>query len=78
MSRIDSHSHAESFSGCQIKDVHPGYVHYHIQDNGISWGEMFQKMEEAKTIFSLEAYSVGQTSLEQVFLSFTKAQVNDE
>jgi hypothetical protein len=35
-------------------------------------------METAKQQFRLEAYSVGQTSLEQVFLNFTKAQVNSD
>jgi len=39
---------------------------------------MFQKMEIAKEKFNLDAYSVGQTSLEQVFLNFTKAQINIE
>jgi len=67
-----------SFPGCQLKDVHPGYVHYHITDKNVSWGSMFQKMEVAKSQFNLEAYSVGQTSLEQVFLNFTKAQVNSD
>jgi hypothetical protein len=37
---------------------------------------MFAKMEIAKEKFNLEAYSVGQCSLEQVFLSFTKGQLN--
>ncbi|ODN05472.1 ATP-binding cassette sub-family A member 3, partial [Orchesella cincta] len=67
-----------NFPGCTLKDVHPGYVHYHIPDEGVTWGQMFKKMEEAKALFRLEAYSVGQTSLEQVFLSFTKGQVNND
>ncbi len=67
------------FQGCQLKEVHPGYVHYHItEEEGVSWGEIFRKMEEAKATFRLEAYSVGQTSLEQVFLSFTKGQINND
>ncbi|CAL8072882.1 unnamed protein product [Orchesella dallaii] len=67
-----------NFPGCSIKDIHPAYVHYHIPDEGVTWGEMFKKMEEAKALFRLEAYSVGQTSLEQVFLGFTKGQVNSD
>jgi len=39
---------------------------------------MFEKMEIAKERYNLDAYSVGQTSLEQVFLNFTKAQINIE
>jgi len=62
--------------GAELKDVHAAYVHYHIKDPRITWGYLFKKMEEAKQEFRIEAYSVGQTSLEQVFLNFTRNQVN--
>lgn len=66
-------------AGATLKDVHPGYVQYHVHsDAEVTWGELFRKMEEAKRKFRLEAYSVGQTSLEQVFLNFTKAQIGSE
>ncbi len=35
---------------------------------------MFQLMENAKDKFNIEDYSLSQTSLEQVFLSFAKQQ----
>lgn len=38
---------------------------------------MFGIMEGAKTILHIEDYSLSQTSLEQVFLSFTKYQRED-
>jgi len=66
----------ETFQGCMLKDIHPGYVHYHVTSYDATWGKMFAAMEVAKEKFNLEAYSVGQTSLEQVFLNFTKAQIN--
>ncbi|CAL8096130.1 unnamed protein product [Orchesella dallaii] len=66
----------ETFPGCVLKDIHPGYVHYHVTTYDATWGKMFAAMEVAKGKFNLEAYSVGQTSLEQVFLNFTKAQIN--
>jgi len=62
--------------GATIKDIHPGFIHYHINNKAITWGTMFEKMEIAKDKFKLEAYSVGQTSLEQVFLNFSKLQTN--
>ncbi|ODN05940.1 ATP-binding cassette sub-family A member 3 [Orchesella cincta] len=65
-----------TFPGCVLKDIHPGYVHYHVTTYDATWGKMFAAMEVAKVKFNLEAYSVGQTSLEQVFLNFTKAQIN--
>ncbi|CAL8074946.1 unnamed protein product [Orchesella dallaii] len=67
----------ERFPACTLKDIHPCFVHYHIHpDENVSWGELFSAMEVAKVRFKLEAYSVGQTSLEQVFLNFTKSQIN--
>jgi ATP-binding cassette subfamily A (ABC1) protein 3 len=66
-------------AGSVLKDIHPGFVHYHVLPSAeVSWGQMFEKMEIAKEKFNLDAYSVGQTSLEQVFLNFTKAQINIE
>lgn len=45
----------------------------------LKWFELFGILEEAKADSSLniEDYSIGQTSLEQVFLSFTKYQRED-
>ena len=60
----------------ELVDIHTGFLHYHITDPNITWGYMFKKMEEAKAEYKIEAYSVGQTTLEQVFLNFTRAQVN--
>jgi len=68
----------QSFPDCVLKDIHPGFVHYHVSPSeNVSWGKMFGAMEEARAKFDLEAYSVGQTSLEQVFLNFSKAQINE-
>jgi len=58
-----------------LKDIHPSYVNYSINNPNIKWADMFDKMEKAKKELNLEAYSVGQTTLEQVFLGFTKGQV---
>lgn len=38
------------------------------------WSNMFGLMENAKHLINIEDYSLSQTSLEQVFLSFTKYQ----
>ena len=68
----------EAFPGAIVKDIHPGYVHYHATNAKLRWSYLFKKMEEAKEIFNLEAYSVGQTTLEQVFINFTKNQETDD
>lgn len=67
----------DSFPGAALKDIHPGFVHYHIPPSqSITWGRLFETMEIAKDKFRLDAYSVGQTSLEQVFLNFAKSQID--
>jgi len=58
-----------------LKDSHPGFVDYHVSNgDGTTWAKLFAVMETAKDKFNLEAYSVGQQSLEQVFFNFTKMQ----
>lgn len=47
---------------------------YYIPTGGMKWSTMFGIMETGKEQFNIESYSLSQTSLEQVFLSFTKYQ----
>lgn len=67
----------EAFTGAQLKDEHQNMVHYHISTEGLTWGEVFGKMERNKSRLSVEDYSVSQTSLEQVFLNFARRQRED-
>lgn len=65
----------EKFPGCILKDLHEGVVHYQIRkDNSTSWSNLFGTLEQVKKTFNLEAYSLGQTSLEQVFINFARSQ----
>ena len=64
----------ETFAGSTLKDKHQGYVHYHIGTGSKGWAEIFGIMERAKEQYNLEDYSVSQTTLEQVFLNFARAQ----
>lgn len=47
---------------------------YHIPAVNVKWSHMFGLMENAKANLNISDYSLGQTSLEQVFLFFTKYQ----
>jgi len=68
----------KSFPGAELKDYHQGMVHYHLpQSNDLTWAQIFGIMEEAKQRYSIEDYSVGQTTLEQVFLNFARSQINE-
>lgn len=65
-------------TGSSLKDQHQTMVHYHIPKASMTWAELFSQMERAKLEYHLEDYSIGQTTLEQVFLNFTKAQIDTE
>ncbi|EDV28384.1 uncharacterized protein TRIADDRAFT_49936 [Trichoplax adhaerens] len=64
----------ENFPNAVIKDQHHGLIHYYVSDARVSWAKVFSIMEEAKRTFNLEDYSVGQTTLEDVFLNFAGTQ----
>lgn len=64
----------KTFPGSALKDQHHGMVHYHIPCSKLSWADIFAILERAKLEFHLEDYAIGQTTLEQVFLGFTRTQ----
>lgn len=66
----------DHFEGATLKEEYQGLITYHIPTTHMTWSRMFGVMESAKRQLDIEDYSLGQTSLEQVFLSFTKYQIN--
>uniref|UniRef100_A0A8C6DNL9 ABC transporter domain-containing protein n=1 Tax=Moschus moschiferus TaxID=68415 RepID=A0A8C6DNL9_MOSMO len=60
-----------TFPGSILEDEHQGMVHYHLPGADLSWAKVFGIMEQAKTTYMLEDYSVNQISLEDIFLSFS-------
>ena len=63
-----------SFPGSKLKDLHQGYIHYQISNEHLTWAQIFGTMERAKQEYGIEDYSVSQTTLEQVFINFARAQ----
>ncbi|XP_067683951.1 phospholipid-transporting ATPase ABCA3-like isoform X2 [Haliotis asinina] len=59
----------------KVFDDHQGYVHFQVPYSSVSLAQVFTVMEQAKVQFYVEDYSVHQTTLEQVFLSFTRSQI---
>ena len=52
-----------------------GLLHYHVTDPRVPWRHLFMTMENMKHHFTLmEDYTISETTLEQVFLSFAKPQ----
>ncbi|KAL1402783.1 hypothetical protein pipiens_019647 [Culex pipiens pipiens] len=58
----------------ELKEEYMESLTYQIPKTDIRWSTMFGIMEQAKRELDIEDYVLGQTSLEQVFLSFTKYQ----
>ncbi|PSN44315.1 hypothetical protein C0J52_09298 [Blattella germanica] len=60
---------------CNLKDEHQGLLHYHVTDPNTPWKQLFTTMELMKLEYSIvEDYTISETTLEQVFLSFAKVQ----
>jgi len=63
------------FPGSALKDVHHGLVQYHVpRSSSVSLAALFAAMEEIRGQFSVEDYSVNQTTLEQVFINLARSQ----
>ncbi len=51
------------------------YLHFHVSNPSVSWESLFGAMSSLKERYSaVDDYSVSETTLEQVFLSFAKGQ----
>nr|XP_023023597.1 ATP-binding cassette sub-family A member 3-like [Leptinotarsa decemlineata] len=65
----------EHFPKAQMREKHQELVTYYITDKSIPLSKMFGVLEKAKrSDLNIEDYSLGQSSLEQVFLTFTRNQ----
>jgi ATP-binding cassette, subfamily A (ABC1), member 3 len=63
-----------SLPSSELKGVHNNLLHYHITDKTLTCSKLFGIIERAKERLKIEDYSVGQTTLEQIFLSFARQQ----
>lgn len=69
------HSIEERLPSAALRDIHQTLLFYHIPpESDVTWASLFRVMEEAKNNLGLEDYQVGDTTLEQIFLSFAKKQ----
>ncbi|KAK3590752.1 hypothetical protein CHS0354_030992 [Potamilus streckersoni] len=65
----------QHFPSAHVFDDKQGYIHFQIPDQNTRLGHIFARMEQSKESFGVDDYSVHQTSLEQIFLAFTRNQV---
>jgi len=66
------------FPKTTIKDRHRGYLQFSIEEPSIPLHVLFRTMESIKGPgLIIEEYSINETTLEQVFLSFAKKQMSN-
>ncbi|KAF5277495.1 hypothetical protein FQR65_LT03832 [Abscondita terminalis] len=64
----------DHFISAVVREKHQELITFYITDKSLSWSKMFGIMERGKKTLNIEDYSLGQSSLEQVFLTFIKHQ----
>lgn len=64
-----------TFPNSTVFESSEGYIDFQIPDDNAKLGQIFGVMENAKVEYEVEDYSVHQTTLEQIFLTFTQNQV---
>ncbi|XP_055936662.1 retinal-specific phospholipid-transporting ATPase ABCA4-like [Argiope bruennichi] len=57
-----------------LKDAHQGTLQYHVGDPSVTLSHLFKFMSNMKAEFELEDYLISNTSLENIFLTFARAQ----
>lgn len=65
----------QTFPSSVLKDTYQGLVYYHIQDRNIKWSHLFGTLQRSRTQYNIEDYLISQTTLEQVFINFARAQI---
>ena len=65
---------SQTFPKSVLKDHHENLLNYQVKMRVIKWSQIFGVMERAKVTYQIEDYSVGQTTLEQLFIGFARQQ----
>ncbi|XP_026317820.1 ATP-binding cassette sub-family A member 1-like [Hyposmocoma kahamanoa] len=68
----------KEFSDIRLVETYLGISTYYLNDVGLPWWQVFHIMEKDRDSLPIEDYSVTQTTLEQVFLMFTRTQGETE
>jgi len=65
-----------SFPNSLLKEAYEGFVHIYVNETNLSLAQLFRIIESCKQTYSIENYTVSQTTLEQVFLNFARSQLD--
>lgn len=64
----------KTFNDSVLKDIHQTVISYQILDTTLSWSFLFKSMDSIKAEFKLEYYLIQDTSLEQIFVNFSRQE----
>ncbi|KAK9410931.1 ATP-binding cassette sub-family A member 12 [Crotalus adamanteus] len=67
-----------NFPNTYLRDHQLNMVEYHIPVSAGGVANIFQLLEMNKAVFEIKHFSVSQTTLEEVFINFAKAQTNPD
>ncbi|XP_062972176.1 glucosylceramide transporter ABCA12 [Elgaria multicarinata webbii] len=67
-----------NFPNTHLKDHQLNMVEYHVPVSAGGVANIFQLLESNKAIFRIRHFSVSQTTLEEVFINFAKAQTGPD
>ncbi|CAG5131578.1 unnamed protein product, partial [Candidula unifasciata] len=67
---------SSSFPSARLRERHHNMLQYQLGSDYKALSKIFQTVEEAKRVYKVEDYSVSQTTLDQVFISFAKKQTD--
>src|SRR6218665_1053739 len=65
---------SQTFTESVLKAHHENLLYYQVKTRIFKWSELFGIMEKAKVTYQIEDYTVGQTTLEQLFIEFVRLQ----
>lgn len=70
----------KQFPGSTVEFEGEGMLNYRIEKStpGATLGNIFGLLESSKELLKLDDYSVGQATLEQIFINFARTQRSDE
>lgn len=66
-----------TFPANQLREMQWGRLEYFVPAAGLTWASVFGILEKNRKELSIEDYSVTQTTLERVFLTFSRGQRPD-
>ena len=64
----------KNLSGSVLQEAHQGLLEYQVPSGAASWSQIFRLLDELQNTALIDDYSISQTSLDQVFLSFARNQ----